>query len=75
MAGNKGNAHRKQYSLTGTTVITAARIEQLNKPYSSQFLISKCVKGQLKSTGIEAKSLGEVTLKGIEHAQGILQLK
>ena len=36
VAGNVGTAIRKQYSITGNTVITAARIEQLNKEFESQ---------------------------------------
>jgi len=34
---------RKQYSITGNTVITAARIEKLNKKFKSQLLITKQV--------------------------------
>lgn len=41
VAGNIGNMIRQQYSITGTTVITAARIEQLNKKYDTQLIISK----------------------------------
>ncbi len=43
VAGNVGTEIRKQYSVTGNTVITAARIEQLNKTYNSQLLISDTV--------------------------------
>lgn len=41
--GNIGSASRKQYSITGDVVILAARIEQLNKVYQSQLIISEQV--------------------------------
>ncbi|GJM30816.1 MAG: hypothetical protein DHS20C17_34510 [Cyclobacteriaceae bacterium] len=47
VAGNVGTTIRKQYSITGNTVITAARIEKLNKKFKSQLLISKKVFDQL----------------------------
>lgn len=47
VAGNVGNEKRKQYSITGNPVIIASRIEQLNKKYSSQLIISKDVYSRL----------------------------
>ena len=41
VTGNVGTAERKQYSITGNTVILASRIEQLNKQFESQLLISE----------------------------------
>lgn len=43
VTGNIGPAERQQYSITGSVVILAARIEQLNKKYNSQILISENV--------------------------------
>lgn len=43
VAGNVGTAERKQYSITGNTVILASRIEQLNKEFNSSLVISKDV--------------------------------
>lgn len=64
LAGNIGNEFRKQYSLTGTTVNIAARIEQLNKPHDSRFLVSEAVlDGMLEPC--PSTSLGEVALKGV----------
>lgn len=74
IAGNLGNARRKQYSLTGTTVIIAARIEQLNKTYNSEFLISESVKDKLDAMAIPMKTLGKVHLKGIENPHFIFRL-
>lgn len=45
--GNIGSSLRKQYSITGSVVIIASRIEQLNKTYNAQLTISKEVFDQL----------------------------
>jgi class 3 adenylate cyclase len=74
IAGNIGNASRKQYSLTGSTVIIAARIEQLNKVYKSQFLVSAGVIKELETGKDTITELGQVELKGIGQAVGIYQL-
>jgi len=74
IAGNIGNNYRKQYSLTGTTVIIASRIEQLNKVYKSQFLVSENVYEEIRNSGYPITELGDVELKGIEQAIGIYQL-
>ena len=41
--GNIGSSVRKQYSITGNVVIMASRIEQLNKLWRSQLIISEQV--------------------------------
>ena len=74
IAGNIGNNYRKQYSLTGNTVIIASRIEQLNKVYKSQFLVSEKVYKEIRNRGYPITELGDVELKGIEKAVGIYQL-
>ena len=45
--GNIGSAIRKQYSITGNVVIMASRIEQLNKRWHSQLIISEEVFNEL----------------------------
>lgn len=74
IAGNIGNEFRKQYSLTGSTVIIASRIEQLNKLYKSQFLISNAVYQKIKNSQYKVQMLGDVELKGIEESVGIYKL-
>jgi adenylate cyclase len=64
VSGNIGSALRKQYSITGNVVILASRIEQLNKDYGSQILISGEV---LAAAGVDARgheTLGPVHVKG-----------
>jgi class 3 adenylate cyclase/putative methionine-R-sulfoxide reductase with GAF domain len=74
IAGNIGNAFRKQYSLTGSTVIIASRIEQLNKKYCSQFLVSETVYQEIQHEAYDIKPLGKTELKGIERPINIYQL-
>ena len=64
VSGNIGSAQRKQYSITGNVVILASRIEQLNKDYGSQILVSGEV---LAAAGEQARvpeALGPVHVKG-----------
>ena len=75
IAGNVGTDDRKQYSISGNTVITAARLEQLNKEYKSQLIISKEVLDNIESKNIEPLLLGNVQLKGQGHPTEIWQLK
>lgn len=74
IAGEVGNEFRKFYTLSGSNVIVAARIEQLNKKYSSQFLISQSVCDRIDQNVIEYIFKGEEELKGISKPVGIYQL-
>lgn len=47
VTGNVGTDFRRQYSITGNTVILASRIEQLNKEFGSQLIISREVHNKL----------------------------
>lgn len=73
IAGNVGNAARKFYSLTGKNVIIAARLEQLNKPFKSQLLVSENTFRQLDPAP-EAEFVGKQVLKGIEEDVGVYRL-
>lgn len=74
LAGNVGNERRKFYSLTGTAVIIAARIEQLNKQFKSQFLVSGEVFQRIENKDSKVKNLGKIPLKGIESKISVYQL-
>ncbi|HSM05347.1 MAG TPA: adenylate/guanylate cyclase domain-containing protein [Longimicrobiales bacterium] len=74
VAGNIGNELRKQYSLAGSTVIVAARMERLNKTYDSRMLISDAVVRRLGDTDPTGEDLGEVSLKGLERPVRIHRL-
>jgi len=63
VTGNVGTEYRKQYSITGNTVILASRIEQLNKEFGSQLIISKEVFDKLEQYDGES-AFTDVIVKG-----------
>jgi len=74
IAGEVGNEFRKFYSLAGSNVIIASRIEQLNKIFDSQFLISQTVFEKTKSLNLPVTYHGKKELKGISNQIGIYEL-
>jgi adenylate cyclase len=74
VTGNVGTSIRKQYSVTGSVVILASRLEQLNKTYDSQIIISKDVLRRIDSERINPKQLGLVEIKGRSDPLEIFQL-
>lgn len=65
VTGNIGNENRKQFSISGTPVIVASRIEQLNKKYGTQLLISEHVLDQIAKGKMSITYLAEEPLRGI----------
>ena len=74
VAGNVGTSTRKQYSITGSTVILASRVEQLNKVYDAQLLISEEVLNEIDKSAIEFEFIGPVEVKGRENPINIYKL-
>jgi len=74
VTGNIGNEIRKQYSVSGTTVIIAARIEQLNKELNTSFLVSKEVYEVVKDQDCSFSRFEEIHLKGIEKPIEVYQV-
>ncbi len=66
VTGNVGTESRKQFSITGSTVIVAARIEQLNKVYNSNLILSDTTMKALKTlpNAEHEYAPNEVNLKG-----------
>ncbi|HEX7054559.1 MAG TPA: adenylate/guanylate cyclase domain-containing protein [Burkholderiales bacterium] len=64
VVGNIGSEARRQYSVSGNVVIVAARIEQLNKEYGSQLLVSAEVLRAAGEVPPEDGALGPVRVKG-----------
>ena len=73
VTGNVGTESRKQYSVTGNTVIIAARVEQLNKTYNSQMIITEEVHSHLSETDLDVKpERHQVKVKGRKKPVNIL---
>jgi class 3 adenylate cyclase len=64
VAGTVGAADRKEYKVTGDVVNVAARIEQMNRQFDSQLLISRDVWDGLDDHKPKAKSVGVVPVRG-----------
>lgn len=64
VTGNVGNESRKQYSVTGNPVIIASRVEQLNKKYKTQLIITEEVYTHLEEPPKSEESFLKVAVKG-----------
>lgn len=74
VTGNVGNEARKQYSVTGNPVIIAARVEQLNKTYKTQLIITEEVYEKLETPLKSEHSFLEVSVKGRTNPIRILKI-
>jgi adenylate cyclase len=71
VTGNIGNETRKQYSISGSAVIIAFRIEQLNKDLNSELLITGEVKTRIDASKNQLAYLGQKTIKGFEYEMDV----
>ncbi len=65
ITGNIGNEQRKQFSISGSPVIVASRLEQLNKKFNTELLVSQEVVDRIRPAKIEVTFVMEETLRGI----------
>ncbi|MDX1406806.1 MAG: adenylate/guanylate cyclase domain-containing protein, partial [Saprospiraceae bacterium] len=74
VTGNVGSEERKQYSITGNAVIIASRVEQLNKEYKSQLIITEDVCKRLSQPLKLEQPFLEVIVKGRTQPVKILKV-
>lgn len=74
VTGNIGTDTRQQYSITGSVVIMASRIEQLNKEFHSQMLVSEDVIRAIDCKGITTELYSDISLKGFEEPVSIYKV-
>jgi adenylate cyclase len=74
VTGNIGTDARQQYCVTGTVVIMASRIEQLNKEFHSEILVSEEVIRNTDSTIIETRIYRDIALKGFGEPVSVYQV-
>lgn len=64
--GNIGTETRKQLSVSGTPVIIASRIEQLNKELKSRVLVSRTFFELIRDKITDFQAMGHVKMKGLD---------
>ena len=75
ITGNIGNEQRKQYSISGTAVIIAFRVEQLNKEFGSELLITEEVKNRIEPGKEDIMFIGSSSLKGLDTMVNIYRVR
>ncbi|GAB4241250.1 MAG: adenylate/guanylate cyclase domain-containing protein [Ekhidna sp.] len=74
IAGNIGTKDRKQFSISGIPVITAARLEQITKEHDTSLLVSKEFYEKVSHLAKNGKAIGPVKLKGLDRQLEIIKL-
>jgi PAS domain S-box-containing protein len=73
IAGNLGSRHKLEYSVTGSAVITAKRVEALTRDVPNAILITGAVFEKVH-TQVRTKSWGKVPMKGRDTKIDVFQV-
>ena len=74
LAGSVGSPDRLVYAMVGDTVNTASRIQNLNKTYGTDILISQNTRDLTKGKEFNLSSLGKVALRGKSEEMEIFKV-
>jgi adenylate cyclase len=71
MAGSIGSATRQEYSVIGSTVNLASRLESLNKQFHTEILMSKTTYDLLRDEFLDLRALGEAKVLGFDDSVAV----